>query len=108
MKCTTTEEERMRPVEGCVFDVGSLYAQLDQLNDKRKARGKRYTLALVLTLIVLAKLSGEDRPWGIADWVQLRTVALREALGVKRARLPAHNTYRRVLRDAVEVEQLQT
>jgi predicted transposase YbfD/YdcC len=95
------------PDEGGLFEVGSLYAQFEQLLDKRAARGKQYALALVLVLWLLAKLSGEDRPYGIAHWVQLRRVALCEAFGLEREKLPCHNTYRRVLRDALEQQELQ-
>ncbi len=95
------------PEEGCVFDAGSLYAQFERLVDKRHARGKRYRLELVLILVVLAKLSGEDQPSGIAEWVRLRTEPLREALAVSRPSLPSHNTYRRVLGEAVAVAELQ-
>ncbi|MCS6992675.1 MAG: transposase family protein, partial [Anaerolineales bacterium] len=54
--------------KGFVFEIGSLYAHFQGLHDKRKPRGLRYPLALVLLLIVLAKLCGEDRPSGIAEW----------------------------------------
>jgi len=60
------------PSQPCVIDLGSLYAAFARLLDLRKARGKRYTLALVLVLFVLAKLCGEDKPYGIAEWVQNR------------------------------------
>lgn len=83
--------------DGYVFDFGSLYAGLEQLPDARHARGQRYPLASVLALIVLAKLAGEDRPCGIADWAAYRTPQLAAALGLKRARMPHHSTYRRIL-----------
>jgi DDE_Tnp_1-associated len=57
---------------GQVFDVGSLYAEFSQLKDSRTARGKRYPLETVLTLIALAKMCGEDKPSGIADWAKHR------------------------------------
>ncbi len=41
--------------EGVAFEVTSLYEALQRVSDKRKARGKRYSVALVLTLSVLAK-----------------------------------------------------
>jgi hypothetical protein len=34
------------------FEVGSLYGALLKVKDKRKARGKRYSLASILTLSV--------------------------------------------------------
>jgi hypothetical protein len=93
--------------EACVFDVGSLVERFSVLADHRKAKGKRYPLALVLLLTVLAKLSGEDTPYGIADWARHRCEVLARVLRLKRKTMPCHNTYRRVLAEAVDVDQLQ-
>jgi predicted transposase YbfD/YdcC len=93
--------------DGYVFDVGSLYDRFHQLTDKRKARGKRYALSLVLVLLVSAKLSGEDYAYGIAHWGRGRQSILCEVLPVGRQTLPSHNTYRRVLGDAIEPVELQ-
>jgi predicted transposase YbfD/YdcC len=98
----TTGEE-----EGFVIDVGSLYAEFGTLEDHRDPRGKRYELALILTLIVLAKLAGEDQPTGFEQWAQERKEYLIPVLGVRRERLPSHNTYRRALGENVECEELQ-
>jgi predicted transposase YbfD/YdcC len=89
-----------------VFEVSRLWRRLAALPDRRKRRGKRYALPLVLLLIVLAKLAGEDRPSGIADWVQHRREQLAQALGCRLARAPHHNTYRRVLAQAVTPAEL--
>lgn len=95
------------PESGFVFEIGSLYDRLEQLTDARAARGKRYSLALLLTLIILAKLSGEDHPKGIAQWARERQVELSELLPMERETLPCANTYRDVLSRAVDPEQLQ-
>lgn len=89
------------------FDVGSLVERFNALVDHRNAKGKRYSLALVLLLMVLAKLSGEDTPYGIADWARHRCEALATMLRLKRKTMPCHNTYRRILAEAVDVDQLQ-
>jgi len=81
---------------------------LASLTDKRHRRGTRYSLAVILVLIILAKLSGEDRPSGIADWVRHRTDALREALDLKRRRLPHQNTFRRILQEVIAPDELET
>ena len=52
---------------GLVVDVHSVYAHLLEIPDPRKARGCRYEWALILLLIVLEKLAGEDKPRGIAS-----------------------------------------
>lgn len=64
---------------GIVFEVGSLYAHFQGLQDTRKSIGVRYPLALVLPLIVLAKICGEDRSSGIAEWATLHGDAGRMA-----------------------------
>ena len=107
MQCTTAIPDLTNEAQGIVFDLGGLYAYFEKLSDKRRAQGKRYTLALVLLLIVLAKLCGEDRPYGIAQWVTARTRRLIAFLGLSCRRLPSLNTYRRVLQQAVDVAQLQ-
>lgn len=92
---------------GIEFEVNSLYATFQQLSDKRKARGKRYELALMLTLSVLAKLAGQDEPEGMAEWVKLRGETLRDGLGLSRGTLPHAVTYRRVLGEAVDIEEFE-
>src|SRR5512140_2636984 len=97
----------IRAPEGVAFEVNSLYEALQRVSDKRKARGKRYSVALVLTLSVLAKLGGEDKPEGMAEWIQLRAEPLRARLGVQRDVLPSSATYRRVLGTAVDIAELE-
>lgn len=86
-----------------VFEEGSLYAHLQTIQDLRKRRGIRYKLPIVLLLVVLAKLCGEDTPYGIADWAQNRSEWLLEVLALRHRRLPDHSTYSRIL-EAYESE----
>jgi predicted transposase YbfD/YdcC len=92
---------------GVRFEVGSLCAALGQLQDKRKRRGIRYSLAVILTLVVLAKLAGEDELAGIAEWVKLRAEQLVAALGLKREQVPHQTTYSRVLGHGVDIEEFE-
>lgn len=92
---------------GIIFDVGSLYDRFQALGDKRKARGKRYKLATIMILMVLAKLSGEDQPSGIAEWAQYRSEELSELLQLERKTMPHHSTYRRILGTVIEAEELE-
>lgn len=105
--CTTIAPGLTIQAQGVVFDLAGLYAEFGQLTDKRQARGKRYPLVLVLLLIVLAKLCGQDRPYGIAQWISARAPYLIAMLGLSCRRLPSLNTYRRVLQSAVDLAQLQ-
>jgi len=93
--------------DGFVVDVHSLYAWLGKLRDKRDARGLRYSLVTVLVLIVLAKLAGEDRLAGIAEWVKHRAVFLAEALGWEKGSSPHRSTYSRILGWAVDVAEFE-
>jgi predicted transposase YbfD/YdcC len=88
------------------MDVGSLYAGFCELPDPRKARGKRYRLETMLTLIVLAKVCGEDKPSGIAEWAQHRLEWLCEVLNLERKTMPHRSSYERVL-DGVSWEELE-
>ena len=92
---------------GNVFDVGSLYAELSKLTDQRDARGIRYQLVNILVFIILAKLCGEDRPSGIAEWVAHRIEMLVEALQIDRKSAPHHSTYRRIMSEVVDVDELE-
>ncbi len=96
-----------RDADGYFFDLGSFYEQAELLTDPRDARGKRYALALVLSLMVLAKLCGEDTPSGIADWVRWRCAALVQAFHLVRATMPSHSTFRRILQLRVLVSAVQ-
>lgn len=92
---------------GLVFDVGSLYAYFQTLSDKRKRRGVRYSLGLILVIIMLAKTCGENHPSGIAEWAKHRTGMLVDLLKLKRKKMPHDSTYRRILAEIVNVEELE-
>ena len=106
MECITSANKATKP-EGFIFDIGSLYSYLSRVSDSRKPKGVRYPLALILTLMVLAKLCGQDRPSGIAEWAQQRTEVLVQALHLKRKRMPHHSTYRRILEEVIDVEEFE-
>lgn len=105
MESTTFVDQVVLPDFCEEIAAPSLYEALAQVADKRKKRGRRYTAALVLTLIVLAKLAGESSLSGIADWARLRLETLRSALALVRATLPCANTYCYVC-DHVDLDEL--
>jgi len=92
---------------GQVLDLGSLHQRFARLKDKRKARGKRYALETILVGMFLAKLCGEDKPSGMAEWVALRGKWIAQVLGLKRKSMPSHHTYRRTLADNIEVQEFE-
>ena len=92
---------------GKIINLSNLYVQFEGLADRRKAKGKRYALATILLGIFLAKLCGEDKPSGIAEWVALRGEWIANVLGLKRKRMPSHHTYRRILADILDAQELE-
>jgi len=92
---------------GKVINLSSLYARFQGLQDRRKAKGKRYALATILVGMFLAKLCGEDQPSGIAEWVALRGMWIAQALGLKRKSMPSHHTYRRTLAENVDAKEFE-
>jgi hypothetical protein len=89
--------EQANEHEGIVFSVNSLVAHLQQITDPRHARGVRYPLVILLVLLILAKLGGEDSMKGMAEWVRVREQDLLRQLRIDRKRLPHQTTYERVL-----------
>jgi predicted transposase YbfD/YdcC len=92
---------------GTVLNISGLYSRFQGLTDQRKARGKRYALETVLLGMFLAKLCGEDKPSGIAEWVALRGKWIASLLGLKRKSMPSHHTYRRILAGGVDEEEFE-
>ena len=85
-----------------------VYHTLEKLTDKRRAQGKRYSLALVLTCVLLAKRAGETTLQAISEWVRLGGCWLPPVLPDTRAQFPCAATYCKVLRglDPEQVNQL--
>src|SRR2546425_12517379 len=71
----------------------SLYEVCEEVVDGRCARGKRYDLAGLLVVLVLAKLAGMQSLQGASDWIQDQEVLLREGLQLSWKRMPCANTY---------------
>ncbi len=95
-----------RELEGVVFDLGELTRQLNELTDRRDNRGKVYTLDTLLSMIVLARLSGADKPWAIFEWLRFRRPALVKLYKLKRGNTPCVNTIRTILEDVVVQDEM--
>ncbi|MCD4685639.1 MAG: transposase family protein, partial [Anaerolineae bacterium] len=105
MNLTTEQTIELNAGEGIVFSVDSLLAHLQQVTDPRRARGIRYPVVILLALLILAKLGGEDSMKGMAEWVRLREHKLIRLLGIQRKRLPHQTTYERLLAQ-IDVDEL--
>ena len=97
MQYSTAKFERELNAGGMEYEKDSVYDRFCQLTDLRGVNGKRYELEAVLTIIVLAKLCGEDKPMGIAEWAKHRQEELVKLMCLNWRRMPHHNTYRRIL-----------
>jgi predicted transposase YbfD/YdcC len=75
------------------INAHSLYATFEQIQDGRCKRGIRYPLALLLSLIVLAKLAGMDNMNGVVEWVRHRHAWLNSLFGTTYQRWPCFSTY---------------
>jgi len=93
--------------QGLIFDIKSLYAFLERVPDTRKPRGRLYVLPLLLLLMLLAKLGGEDTPSGMADWVAHRIDELYEMNILPKKKAPSHMTYRRTLQTTIQPDEFE-
>jgi len=104
---SSTEGSQTEPAEGKIINVQHLMRYLQEVKDERKRRGLRYRLELILVLFIFAKLCGQDKIYGIADWVQQQSEYLIGALKLKHKRFPHHSTYRRVLAEEIDGDELE-
>lgn len=67
MECIALESWQGINEDGIVYSLGSLYDRFQQLEDPRKAKGKRYSLITLLMLIFIAELCNQNKPVEIAN-----------------------------------------
>ncbi len=77
--------------------VFALYEALQKLPDARRAQGKRYELAFILCLLLIAKLAGQKSLSGATEWLRHRHIALAQRFGRQRTWMPCQMTYCNVL-----------
>lgn len=105
MNSIIQEEARELAGWNAEAEILSIYTAMKSLSDARRKQGKRYSLALILTYLLLAKAAGETTLQAIAEWIRLRGRWLQEALPGVRPTFPCAATYSNVLR-AVDPDQL--
>ena len=94
--------------DAIVFNIADLEARLNQLPGSRDKRGQIYPLGMILTMVLVANLSGEDKPSGIPHWIRLRCESFVELFSCKHQRMQFLNTIRSVVRDVVPLDELET
>ena len=93
MDYTTLEAPGTETQPQPLKEMSSLYEVCRQVVDGRAARGKRYELAGLLIVLVLAKLAGMQSLLGASDWVRDQECFLRQGLQLCWKRMPCANTY---------------
>lgn len=93
--------------KGRLLNIGELYAFLERVNDRRQAKGKRYTIGILLIVVILAKLCGEDTPYGMAEWAKNRGKELQQLFGYHRRVIPSNKTLQRLTETSLEDGDLQ-
>lgn len=74
------------------IDILFVYEAFEQVQDRRKDQGKRYPLALVLTLLLLGTVAGEQTVSGIVVWTQKQKYWLKKQLNWPKG-FPVNSTY---------------
>jgi predicted transposase YbfD/YdcC len=95
------------PNHALLFDLEQLYRGLQTVPDRRKRRGRRYSLAALLMIGVLAKLAGQDSSRAISHWAKLRQHDLSTLFQLQRQTMPHYSTWSRVLAHAVSPEEIE-
>ena len=93
MDYTTLVAESQEDQEQPPKRMQSLYEVCCKVVDGREARGKRYELAGLLVVLVLAKLAGMQSLLGASEWIADQASLLREGLHLSWKRMPCANTY---------------
>lgn len=92
MEYTTLLEEVKKSQEPGQVEAQSLAKVCQHLVDGRAARGKRYDLAGLLLVLVLAKLAGMKSLMGASEWIKHQEDVLREMLHLSWKKMPCTNT----------------
>jgi predicted transposase YbfD/YdcC len=106
MNLSTFDQEQQGSEEKLVIDPESLYKEFEKVRDGRKAKGRRYPLALLLTLIMMGKMAGETTINGIVDWIKERKGELKKQLSWPK-RFPTNATYSNALANCNDQEVVE-
>lgn len=104
------DEEKMKPkldvtnlpLEG----EGGLFSVLSTVSDKRKRRGIRHSLQSILAVATCAVLAGQRSFLAIEEWARDQSKEILKRLGCRYGRPPSERTFRRVLKNRVDPEEV--
>lgn len=78
------------------ISITTLYQAFTAIPDPRRAAGRRYPLAALLTCAVVAILARHTSVLAIAEWVATQPEAIKQALGFTRGTTPHQSTFQRL------------
>ena len=79
------------------FAVETLPQAFARIPDPRRAQGRRYSVAAILSLAVVAVLANHTSVLAMAEWAARQTRQVRRALGFVRDTTPHQTTIARLL-----------
>lgn len=91
-----------------VFNITDIEARCAVLDDSRSTRGRIYPLPMLVVLLILAKLSGQDKPTGMTAWMRERKEQLWRLFDWPHKRMPCLNTVRTIMSDVLDAGALET
>nr|WP_051188765.1 ISAs1 family transposase [[Leptolyngbya] sp. PCC 7376] len=83
----------------------SLLEALNRIEDPREASGRRYSLPLILLIIIMAGMRDEWGYRGIGRFIERHRRELIKTLQIPQARVPSYSTVRRVMME-LDFEQV--
>src|SRR5262245_65835561 len=83
--------------ETVTFAVENLPQAFAAVPDPRRAQGRRYSLAAILSLAIVAVLANHTSVLAMAEWASRQTLHVRRALGFERDTTPHQTTIARLL-----------
>jgi predicted transposase YbfD/YdcC len=107
MNATTVTVQPFGSEQPFTISIADLYTQFEQVQDQRKRRGVRYPLGVLLTIALIAKLSGYSQLRAIAEWARERAAELAALFHLERSTMPHPTTWSRVLSCAVPATALE-
>lgn len=94
----STEAAAAEPSLPPSVPLPTLLAAFARVPDPRRAQGRRYSVAAILTLAVAAILANHRTEQAIAEWGADQPAAVRRALGFATGRTPHQSTIQRLFR----------
>lgn len=80
-----------------IKELPTFYQICQQVEDSRKARGKRYDLAGLLVILLAARMAGMKSILAVCEWAKDQEEEIRGALNLSWKRMPCANTYSQAL-----------